>query len=1099
MRRARVRPRHSRAIKLLLPAALALLALALTPSSFGIVKIDDLNDDQISDFDARGAAAPTAAQLAATSSINGKVSWTKFGTPRQIFHRGGYLATGVKAPSAAAAAQKWLAVHKQAFGLSSVRHLRLMTAEAMRGAPNFHAVTFRQAFGRVLSADGVVTVAVVKAKRSWKVLYASSSLTPDAALRGKQALSPLSAWLHAARAAGIRVKAPDASVLGKTADGGLAISALGLSGAETVKPIAFGTPRHGALRAYDTTVTRSLQGDQGSYRVIVDAASGRLLFRQSLVFNLADNPTWKGFDISPPYNPLNAYPWNYPSTDTREIFCWTATAGCTTVVGDNPATNTYPGGIASKQPWDVQATVAGFTGVANTTWGNNVDDARVWSNALDPHGAANYGSPTLTRATSATRDYQPAWTNAWYTSQCDPNNVNSAINPLGNDIEASTASMFVGHNRMHDFAYYLGFDEGHWNAQQYNNGVAVNDPTPTPGGPTIAAPLGNDGLLGNAQSGAATGSRDNANMNTGADGVHPTTNQFVWQPLAGSFYAPCVDGAYDYTVYGHEFGHLIENRLIAKGVGARQGTHAGSMGEGWSDFDASEAIIALHLPAIPGSDRYTIGAYATGNGYNGIRDFLAGRPMGGEWPTPSHNPDTDPLNYGDFGFDIVGTEVHADGEIWTAVEIDLRDLFLQRYPAAGAAVDIACVRGQQTPNTCPGNRRWIQDYFDSMVIMPRGPTMIDARDAMLAADLGRFGGANQDLIWQGFAMRGFGQNTFTANNNDANPVPDFSSPMANNATVNFFADSKDGSVVPVNAQIFVGDYSARSTQIADTNPATVNAGTNATGNLDNTAKFVPTGAGSLAGKNDRWTYYNFVAVAPGYGHVRFRMKRLEAGEIRNVTIHFPTNYASAAQGATVTTDAPAAGTNVTPNNLIDDNEGTSNTQSCTPTATCLVPVNGRWVVVALGGIPAGGVSVNRLGVSAMFSSRFVGLRSFDAYVCRAGRVAANLTCDGSIADGWTKIITGPADSFPGVNPRPGTQDESLRYFAAPQQLLATHVKFVVTNNQCTGQPSFQGDQDLDPGNNAECRTGIRRSEVHTAEVEVFGSKPSVDGVLVTAQ
>ena len=130
--------------------------------------------------------------------------------------------------------------------------------------------------------------------------------------------------------------------------------------------------------------------------------------------------------------------------------------------------------------------------------------------------------------------------------------------------------------------------------------------------------------------------------------------------------------------------------------------------------------------------------------------------------------------------------------------------------------------------------------------------------------------------------------------------------------MNFFADSKDGSAVPVNAQIFVGDYSARSTQIADTNPATVNAGTDATGNLDNTAQFVPTGAGSLAGKNDRWSYYNFVAVAPGYGHVRFRVKRLEAGEVRNITIHMPTNYASATQGATVTTDAPATGTNVTP-------------------------------------------------------------------------------------------------------------------------------------------------------------------------------------------
>ena len=47
---------------------------------------------------------------------------------------------------------------------------------------------------------------------------------------------------------------------------------------------------------------------------------------------------------------------------------------------------------------------------------------------------------------------------------------------------------------------------------------------------------------------------------------------------------------------------------------------------------------------------------------------------------------------------------------------------------------------------------------------------------------------------------------------------------------------------------------ARSTQIADTDPATINTGTAATGNLDNTAPFVPNGAGSLAGKNDRWAY-----------------------------------------------------------------------------------------------------------------------------------------------------------------------------------------------------------------------------------------------------
>ena len=54
----------------------------------------------------------------------------------------------------------------------------------------------------------------------------------------------------------------------------------------------------------------------------------------------------------------------------------------------------------------------------------------------------------------------------------------------------------------------------------------------------------------------------------------------------------------------------------------------------------------------------------------------------------------------------------------------------------------------------------------------------------------------------------------------------------------------------MNARFYVGHYEARASQIADTNPATVPGAIN----LDNTAKFAP-------GK------YEFVAVAPGQGHV----------------------------------------------------------------------------------------------------------------------------------------------------------------------------------------------------------------------------------------
>jgi extracellular elastinolytic metalloproteinase len=1084
---------------------LSILALSLPAAGQAVVNIEGVTPEQLPDYDSRASVAPSAVQVAAANALGADVTWNRFGVASSVSNSGAYVSKGIQAPDAISAARKWLDANKVLFGLDSTESLVAVTSQPFVGTTNDYAIVFRQMADNLTSTDGVASVALVGSKESgWNVTYASSSLAGGSTdATGDVQLAPAEAWVQAAQEAGVDKSVVDVTSQTKTA-AGTALTVNGLSQEQLVKEAVFATPYHGAKSAYEATVTAGTGDDLQSYQVVVDAQNGELLSRQSLVDNLAGNPTWKAPRHSMPYNPMNAYPWNYPTTDGRAVFCWTATAGCEVVVSDNPATNTYPGGVASKFPWDVQLDVAGTNLNTTQTEGNNVDDARLWSGN---HGV--YGNPALVRASSATRDYQPAFTDAWYTSQCNPDNVNAATNPLGNDIEASTVSLFVGHNVMHDFSYYLGFDEGHWNAQQYNNGVVLNDPSPPPGGPTIPAPLGNDGLIGNAQSGAATGSRDNANMNTGADGAHPTTNQFVWEPLAGSFYAPCVDGAYDFSVFGHEYGHLIENRMIGKGVGARQGTHAGSMGEAFGDFDALEAFNELHLPVPTGANKYTEGAYATGNPYNGIRDFLAGEPMGGEFPAPGQNPHTDPLNYGNFGFDIVGTEVHADGEIWVAVQIALRELFLTNakshgFPAPTDALDISCAHGQTAAQNCPGDRRWIQDYYDAMVLMPRGTTMIQARDAMLAADLARFGGANRDLLWQGFAMYGFGQTSNTVSNADANPVPAFDAPSGfgiTNATINFTVDSKEGSALPVNAQIFVGDYSARSTQIADTNPATVSDGTNATSNLDNVVPIVPNGAGSLAGgtteANNRWQYYNFVAVAPGYGISRFRVKNLKPGEVRNITIHLPTNYASAAQGATITTDAPATGTNVTPANLIDDNEGTSNTQSCTPTATCLVPVNGRWVVIKLGGIPPAGIEVNRLGVSAMFSSRFVGLRSFDAYICRAGKVEANPTCDGSIDAGWTKIITGQADSFPGVNPRPGTQDESLRYFNATPQPLATHVKFVVTNNQCTGQPSFQGDQDLDPANNAECRTGIRRSEVHTAEIEVFAAKPTADGTLVS--
>jgi hypothetical protein len=79
---------------------------------------------------------------------------------------------------------------------------------------------------------------------------------------------------------------------------------------------------------------------------------------------------------------------------------------------------------------------------------------------------------------------------------------------------------------------------------------------------------------------------------------------------------------------------------------------------------------------------------------------------------------------------------------------------------------------------------------------------------------------------------------------------------------------------------------------------------------------------------------------------------------------------------------------------------------------------------------------------------------------------------------------------------------TLRTFNATGGPPATHVKFVVNANQCTGQPSYNGDQDNDPNNNADCTSFVpqappnpppppRSTEVHATELQVFGSKATV--------
>jgi hypothetical protein len=204
-----------------------------------------------------------------------------------------------------------------------------------------------------------------------------------------------------------------------------------------------------------------------------------------------------------------------------------------------------------------------------------------------------------------------------------------------------------------------------------------------------------------------------------------------------------------------------------------------------------------------------------------------------------------------------------------------------------------------------------------------------------------------------------------------------------------------------------------------------------------------------------------------------------------VTIKLRANLASKHRGATATGDGVRHG------DLIDDAEAT-NWESDG------VAVAGRQVTVNL----AGNIQTfDRVKVSAALQpgqNRFTAVRAFELYACTEGKTAANPTCDGSKAAGFTRIFGSPANAFPGDNPRPVQPVLILRSFAVPRT-PATHVQIRVVTNQCTGQASFQDEQDNDPQNVTDCRVGTgtvlprRDRTVRIAELEVFGGLPLVTG------
>ncbi len=193
---------------------------------------------------------------------------------------------------------------------------------------------------------------------------------------------------------------------------------------------------------------------------------------------------------------------------------------------------------------------------------------------------------------------------------------------------------------------------------------------------------------------------------------------------------PARDSDLDNGIIAHEYGHGLSTRLTGGAGNSNCLSGNQQAGEGWSDF------LALVLTAKAGdlaTDPRGIGTYVVFEPTTGvgIRDFPY-----------STDLNVNPHVYEDIG----GVSIpHGVGSVWAAATWEV---YWNLVGAYGFDADLY--------NGTGGNNLALQLVIDGLKLQGCSPTFLDARDAILLADQTNNGGANQCLIWEGFAKRGMG-------------------------------------------------------------------------------------------------------------------------------------------------------------------------------------------------------------------------------------------------------------------------------------------------------------------------------------------------------
>lgn len=661
---------------------------------------------------------------------NLRIRWNPLtGTPRTLYNLGGFLTEIAPGLEPAEVVMDFMRSNSTLFGLSaadleSLSITRRTVSEGSRVArkgitKTLHHVALDQRWqGRQVYPASLVASVTAKGR----LVSLAGELVPNlsgAVNATEPDLTPVQAVERAAESVEVEfdtsqhqpITEPAGPERRQTLAGGSDFTA-----DVPVRLIYYVVSRESVRLVWEAIVGKA--GDPYAYQVLVDAQTGDILLRVTITDN--DTPQWRAFadvlstpvvdprdDVRPLRSPAPLSPGPATPNGAQGVLV------ASTLIQTNGDPGQSPGG------W--------ITPAVNITTGNNViafvdlDSDSVADPGEQPTASIVIVGGTPTRTFDFTADFTAAPT--------------TAVNR-----NAATANVFFLANWYHDRLSALGFDEGAGNFQQNNF--------------TLSGVAG-DPILARLQV-----CFDNSFFSTPvADGTCCPTLQ------ACTFTGPTPDrdAAFDGEVMMHEFTHGLTNRIIG-GPNVRGLSGSGQprgLGEGYSDI---YTLLLLSEPTDDIDGNYALGGWVTreliyvtpqpppwlDNYSFGIRHFpystdLCTYPLTlVDMQTATY--DITPIASANCGatppvspwLATASGSSHDMGEIWAATLWEVRRNLITKH---GSDV---------------GNELSLQLITDSLFLLFQNPTFIEARDAVVQADVARTGGENLSCIWEGFAKRGFG-------------------------------------------------------------------------------------------------------------------------------------------------------------------------------------------------------------------------------------------------------------------------------------------------------------------------------------------------------